>query len=409
MTYVAWDTETTGRPGSYKRPTPTTVHKWNTCRPVSIAAVRFKNGSESESFYRVIKPDDYYVTEESTKIHRISHDEAVQTGIPWKTAFQEFVEFVGDSTMVAHNSIFDENVVHAELLRRGMDTSFMKTHDFNCTYDMYKNKNCTRKGKLENVYEEIFGYKFDAAHNALADARACGEIYPSLLKIDRTFKKLGIPKIDINASSVSTGVLLGCRDPKELLLELWSKYKPGTQPQLTPKQVYENETKDKPQVQRVIDEIQKMDVSLESKKEYVSTVLKNNKIETPEAIEYAERTVILSHARSSNQYNSGYYRLHVCNIMGTNYEIVGLPGQVVSGELICIKNRQKHMFNEVREYEEIQCQVYMQMLNVNKCRLVERFDGKEQQYTIPRDIERYHDIRSRLQNFCEHLHSLLSQ
>jgi hypothetical protein len=67
------------------------------------------------------------------------------------------------------------------------------------------------------------------------------------------------------------------------------------------------------------------------------------------------------------------------------------------------------MFNEVREYEEIQCQVYMQMLNVNTCRLVERFDGKEQQYTIPRDIERYHDIRSRLQNFCEHLHSLLSQ
>lgn len=407
--YVAWDTETTGRPGSYKRPTPSTYEKWNTCRPVSIAAVRFKDGAETESFYRVIKPDDYYVSEESTQIHKISHEEAVQTGVAWKTAFQEFVEFVGDSMMVAHNSIFDENVVHAELIRRGMDTSFMTTHDFRCTYDMYKKKKITRRGKLENVYQEMFGYKFDSAHNALADARACGEIFPNLLTNERKFRDLGISKIDINASSVATGILMGCRDPQELIHELWAKYKPGTQPQLTPKQVYENETKDKPQVRRVIDEIQNMDVSLDSKKEYVSTVLKNNKIETPEAKEYAERSVILTHARSSNQYNSGYFRLHVCNIMGTNYEIVGCPGQVVNGELVCIKQRQRGMFNEVRDYEEIQCQVYMQMLNVSNSRLVERYDGKERHYIIPRDIERYDDIRLRLQNFCEHFHSLLSQ
>jgi hypothetical protein len=49
--------------------------------------------------------------------------------------------------------------------------------------------------------------------------------------------------------------------------------------------------------------------------------------------------------------------------------------------LVEIKNRANGFFNKVRDYEEVQCRVYLEMLgDVEYCRLVETYEGESKSY-----------------------------
>jgi hypothetical protein len=82
-----------------------------------------------------------------------------------------------------------------------------------------------------------------------------------------------------------------------------------------------------------------------------------------------------------------------------------------SRTLVEIKNRAKGLFNRVRDYEEVQCQTYLQMLgDINYCRLVEQFNDERKGYLIEKNDEKWrNDIVPKLQNFCELFHSMLSE
>jgi hypothetical protein len=79
--------------------------------------------------------------------------------------------------------------------------------------------------------------------------------------------------------------------------------------------------------------------------------------------------------------------------------------------LVEIKNRANGFFNKVRDYEEVQCRVYLEMLeNVEYCRLVETYEGESKSYLIQRDYPKWkEEILPKLQNFCEIFHSMLSE
>jgi len=230
--YVAWDTETTGIPKTRVRPTRENLSKFDDARIVSLSAVKFSSrGREIDTFNRIIKPIGYQVG--ATHIHGITHEYAEEHGVPFKTAFQEFIEFIGDrcNILCAHNSLFDEGIIGHELLRISLDPNkdFLDKYIFNCTHEMYK-KRFLSSIKLTNLYKDIFGKEFDNAHNSLADARACGQVYPYLMgNTKRELKPLPIKKVIIGASAVASAIGINqYKRPQELVEELWKKYSPQT-------------------------------------------------------------------------------------------------------------------------------------------------------------------------------------
>ena len=114
--------------------------------------------------------------------------------------------------------------------------------------------------------------------------------------------------------------------------------------------------------------------------------------------------------------DNNFYTFDVCEIEGTKYQIVGKVDRIQynpdgSKVLVEIKNRANGLFNRVRDYEEIQCQTYMHMMkDIHFCRLIESYNGENKSYLIEKNPDKWkNEIIPKLQNFCEHFHSMLSE
>jgi DNA polymerase III epsilon subunit-like protein len=437
--YVAWDTETCGIPKTRVRPTRENLSKFDEARIVSLSAVKFSSrGREIDTFNRIIKPIGYQVG--ATHIHGITHEYAEEHGVPFKTAFQEFIEFIGDrcNILCAHNSLFDEGIIGHELLRIGLDPNedFLDKYIFNCTHEMYK-KRFLRPIKLTNLYKDIFGKEFDNAHNSLADAGACGQVYPYLMgNTERELKPLPIKKVIIGASSVASAIGCGFKKPGELVEELWKKYSPQT---------FKGRTKEE-EALVVLNSLESTKKILEQAENFKSETSTDVQQETRKLFHQIEHSGLLpqqmvqakEHIRKTLYTNHGtrnenktamfdknaanlvedetFYKYDICVIEGTLYQIVGRIDRIQNNEdgsrtLVEIKNRANGLFNRVRDYEEIQCQTYLQMLEgIEYCRLVETYNGESKSYLIQKDYPKWkNEILPKLQNFCEHFHSLLSK
>ena len=403
--YVAWDTETTGLPGIRTTPTIKNIHKYDSCRIVSLAAVKYSSrGREIASFHRIVKPDGYVVG--ATEIHGITHEYAVEHGTPFSQVFKEFIEFVGPvHTLVAHNSRFDENVLVSETLRKGLT---VPDFSFVCTNTMHKETHFTPI-KLIDLYTNIFGRGFDGAHDALNDARACGEVYPHLKDVQHVHRPVPVKRIIIKASDVSSIMGLSqFKKPIDVVEELWKKHLPQT---CTMKSKQER-----------VDELIEATPVLRDIKARRDDMDMNTLLDAVEAapITPVQKGMVKDYFRKPIYHDSGprsdaFYRHDVCTIEGTVYQIVGCVGNVRRNDngsqtLVEIKNRTKGLFNRVRDYEEVLCQVYMAMMpvTVHDCLLVESYDGDMKSYRIVRDTERWHAIRERVSTFCSYFHHLIS-
>jgi len=437
--YVAWDTETCGIPKTRVRPTRENLSKFDEAHIVSLSAVKFSSrGREIDTFNRIIKPIGYQVG--ATHIHGITHEYAEEHGVPFKTAFREFIEFIGDrcNILCAHNSLFDEGIIGHELLRIGLDPNkdFLDKYIFNCTHEMYK-KRFLSPIKLTNLYKDIFGKEFDNAHNSLADARACGQVYPYLLgQGERVLKQLPITKVIIGASSVASAIGINqYKRPGELISELWKKYSPQT---------FEGQTKEEEAliVLNSLESTKKILQEAESFKSDISTDVQQETRKLFHQIEHSgllpqdmvkakdhiQKTLATNHGTrnekktaqtdkmsASLHEDETFYKYDICVLEGTLYQIVGRVDRIQQNEdgsrtLVEIKNRTKGLFNKVRDYEEVQCRVYLEMLeDIEYCRLVETYNGESKSYLLQRDYPKWKDeILPKLQNFCEHFHALLS-
>ncbi len=72
---------------------------------------------------------------------------------------------------------------------------------------------------------------------------------------------------------------------------------------------------------------------------------------------------------------------------GVEWRLSGkYDGLAENGDLVEVKNRQKGLFRRLRDYEECQIQAYLNMLNIEKCHLVEVYkaaDGRAEYNVIP--------------------------
>ena len=436
MQYIAFDFETSGLPVGRRPVTYDTVKQYDTCRAVSLSAARFSSrGRLIDIFDKSIRPDGFQISQGSIDIHGITQEVAEKDGQHFVEVFNEFMRFVGSRTslMIAHNAKFDLNVLRSEMVRNDMVLSNIDHLTFRCTLEMYRER-FLKPIKLGILYKEIFGEDFENAHNSLADCIACGRVYPYLLGHERTIKPIGVPKIIIGASSVATAIGRGFKKPVELIEDLWKKYSPTT---------FDGKTKDDIAIE-VLHATQESKQILNDAESFKSESSNDvdqrmralyNRVERS-GMQPKDMIVAKDHIRKTLYTNHGtknehktadadsaklieddtFYTFDICTIEGTLYQIVGRIDRIQLNEdgsrtLVEIKNRAKQLFGRVRDYEEIQCQTYLHMLgDIGYCRLIEQYNDERKAYLIQKDDDKWENIiLPKLQDFCEHFHSMLSK
>lgn len=442
MQYIAFDFETSGLPEGRRNVeiTQETLKNFDSCRAVSLSAARFSSrGRLIDTFDAVVYPNDFLISEKSIEVHGITQDYAEKNGRPFTEVFMDFVKFIGPrtTTLVAHNAQFDTSVLRSEIIRHNLNLSLLDNINFVCTMKLYKER-FLKPIKLGELYKDIFGEDFENAHNSLADCIACGRVYPFLIgQTERTLKKIGVPKVIIGASSVASAIGKSqFKKQPELISELWKKYSPQTfkgqtleeeallvlnsmettKKILTEAENFKSNTSDdvKQETRKLFHQIEHSGLlpqDMVKAKEHIRKTLSTNHGTRNEG-----KTAKLDKLAAKLVEDDTFYHYDICEIEGTLYQVVGRVDRIQNNEdgsriLVEIKNRANGFFNRVRDYEEIQCQTYMQMMDgIEYCRLVETYNGESKSYLIQRNDDMWtQEIVPKLQNFCEHFHSMLSE
>lgn len=182
--YLFFDTETTGLPINWKAPV-TDLNNWP--RLVQLAFLIFDaQGKELERGDYIIKPNGFIIPKESSNIHGITTEKAIDEGKDLKMVLEIFDNHIKQSNfLVAHNLKFDEKIIGSELLRNNFANSLSAKKGI-CTMESSVNF-CAIPGlygykwpKLSELHLKLFGENFEEAHNAAADINATAKCFWAL-------------------------------------------------------------------------------------------------------------------------------------------------------------------------------------------------------------------------------------
>ncbi|MCM1178704.1 MAG: PolC-type DNA polymerase III [Clostridium sp.] len=172
--YVVFDIETTGlSPKS--------------CKIIEIGAVKIENGEKTGEFSTFVNPG-IPIPYEITKLTSITDDMVMEApGI--EVVLPEFLEFIGDSVLVAHNANFDISFIRkaAKDMGETLDSSVVDTMTLGHVL-------CPELGKftLDRICKHL-GIKLEHHHRAVDDAAATAEIFR---KFAAMLKEKGIHNLD---------------------------------------------------------------------------------------------------------------------------------------------------------------------------------------------------------------------
>lgn len=193
--YVFFDTETTGLP-NFDKPLndPSQPH---------IASVAFiltdADGRELHTYKAPIKPDGWTVDEggRAYEVNKLGNDLLREYGVPMKSALSAFKFYQSLSTLkVAHNYRFDGFLMKAAAEKYSfpeLDPPIEKFCTMKAITDVMKLppteamvmagfSGKPKSAKLSEAYQFCTGRPLDNAHDALADVRACKDVFFWLLK-----------------------------------------------------------------------------------------------------------------------------------------------------------------------------------------------------------------------------------
>ncbi len=185
--YLFFDIETSGLPKDIYAPV-TKLDNWP--RIVQIAWVLYdSNGKQISKKEHIVKPSDFIITDESTKIHGISQSKAIRYGIEIVKILLDFeVQCSKSKYLIAHNIIFDSKVLGAEFLR-SLNRNPLTNLENLCTmlnsvqYCKIPGLNGFKWPKLEELHKKLFGYNFSNAHSAMADVEATAKCFWEMRKL----------------------------------------------------------------------------------------------------------------------------------------------------------------------------------------------------------------------------------
>ncbi len=384
--YIAFDFETSGLPrGRRSGPvTPETLTCFDTCRAVSLSAARFSSrGRLTDTFDAIILPTDFTIGEESVAIHGITQDRALREGRPFTDVFVDFMSFIGSRTkvIVAHNAKFDTNVLRSEMIRHGISIDLLADLDFQCTMELYRSR-YLKPIRLGVLYEDLFGHPFENAHTSLADCIACGRVYTHLIQPLEPPKPIGIPNVVIDVSSVPTAIGYGFNKQTELVNQLWKRYS-VLHPCETTKRILED-----------VESFRGDDPAQKLRSVYYH--LEHSGL-VPRDIVIAKEHV----RRALYEKPGSFHTYTICEIEGTRYQIGGRPDQIRYNK----DGTRTVRIHTVRDYANIQCQAYMQLVGCDDCQLI---DHMSVSMIEKNDSKWFDEIIPKLETFCKYFHRVMS-
>ena len=161
--YCVFDIETTGL-------------SFRTEKITEIGAIKIKNGEIIDTFECFVNPEKP-IPYEVIKVTHIT-DDMVRDAETIEKVLPKFLEFVGDSVIVAHNANFDMGFIRhfAELQGIKIDNTYIDT--LALARDMFPEY---KKFKLGIIAENL-GIRVDVAHRALDDVKTLVKVFEVMLK-----------------------------------------------------------------------------------------------------------------------------------------------------------------------------------------------------------------------------------
>jgi DNA polymerase-3 subunit epsilon len=182
MLIFSYDTETTGLP-NWKLPSgdPAQPHL------VQLAGILADTETRSvvSSIDLIIRPDGWEIPEVVTAIHGITTERALKVGVSEAEAFAAFIALWGGRQRIAHNRTFDQRIMRIAAKRYADEALIERWADkatHGCTMmDSKEPMGMSKWPKLSEAYKHFTGKPLENAHSAMADARACLDVYFGIL------------------------------------------------------------------------------------------------------------------------------------------------------------------------------------------------------------------------------------
>ena len=181
----AYDTETTGLP-DWKNPSDS-HHQPHLVQLAAILADE-DTGKVISTLDLIIQPDGWEIPQEVTDIHGITNEIANEVGVNEMDAVALFLQMVGSAKRLAHNRTFDLRIIRIATKRyfpENVQEKWAEKENHDCTMMMAKpimqmepkGRYGYKSPKLSEAYQHFMGKELQDAHSAIADARACLDIY----------------------------------------------------------------------------------------------------------------------------------------------------------------------------------------------------------------------------------------
>ncbi|WGS82726.1 MAG: DNA polymerase III subunit alpha [Candidatus Karelsulcia muelleri] len=207
--YIIFDTETTGLPKNYNAP----IINWP--RLVRLSWCLYdENLKLIELKDYIIKPEGFDIPFNSTKIHGISTEEALEKGYKINFVLEKFnIRIKNSKFLIGHNIYFDLKVLCAEFIRLNkihylykkqiIDTK-EKSINF-CALKRGKGKLKLKWPTLTELYKKLFNDTF-IAHDSKSDVLATSKCFFELLRIgiislknvNKKLLKINLNKINLS-------------------------------------------------------------------------------------------------------------------------------------------------------------------------------------------------------------------
>ena len=209
--YLVFDTETTGLPHNKTAPVED-LDNWP--RLVQIAwQLHDSTGKLLSQGNHIVKPEGFTIPFNAAKIHGISTDRALEAGEPLSEVLEKFsVDVKIAKVLVGHNIEFDNKIIGAEYLRARQENLLVDFPNSDTSTETVQF--CQLPGgpggglkqpRLIELYEKLFGEKFEDAHDAACDVDATAKAYFETLKRDiiKPFDDTDVSKISYEAPYLS--------------------------------------------------------------------------------------------------------------------------------------------------------------------------------------------------------------
>ncbi|MXV44544.1 DNA polymerase III subunit epsilon [Saccharibacter sp. 17.LH.SD] len=149
-------------------------------RIIEIAALELVNDLRTGSHYHVLINPERDIPPEATRVHGFTLDDLRDKPI-FADIADDFLEFIGDSRMIAHNAPFDFKFVNAELKKCGRPVLDYASRAVD-TVIMARKKYPGMPASLDALCRR-FGIDLSerGTHNALLDCRLLSDVYVELI------------------------------------------------------------------------------------------------------------------------------------------------------------------------------------------------------------------------------------